>query len=203
MCFLVSMRDQPAYRGSRKVGLGCLWLLGLAGLGSCSTSWQNQRFVYVRNHSPGELRLTWKIPRARLQETDPWPPGAALIEPNGGVAPTLRYAAADTVLDNYEQALPIQSQRVGGDSLFLTIRLQPGTTYLVSSYQESFQQFGLHQYELAGCTFLPCTVSWVTAEGQRQQRRLYPLAWRQAQDREAQGKWWTNSYTLVRYVDYP
>jgi hypothetical protein len=206
MCFLVSTRDQPAHRGGQKFGLGllgCLGLLGLAGLVSCSTSWHNQRFVYVRNYSSGELRLTWKISRARRQETDPGEPGAALIEPNGGVAPALRYSAADTVLDNYEQALPIQSQRAGGDSLLLTIRLPPGTTYLVSSYQESFRQFGLHQYEVAGCTFLPCTVSWVTAEGQRQQRFLHPLAWRQAQDREAQGKWWTNSYTLVRYVDYP
>lgn len=203
MCFPDSMRDQPALRSGRKVGLGYLWLLGLAGLSSCSTSWQNQRFVYVRNHTASELRLTWKIPRARLQATNPWPPGAALMEPTGGVAPTLRYAAADTVLDNYGQTLPIQSQRAGGDSLWLAIRLQPGTTFLVSSYQESFRQFGLHQYQFAGCTFLPCTVSRVTAEGQLQQRLLHPLAWRQAQDREAQSKWWTNSYTLVRYLDYP
>lgn len=201
MDLLNSTCDQLARRSGRKLSLGYLWLLGLAGLGSCSTSWQNQRFVYVRNHSAGELRLTWKIPRARLQAANPWPPGAALIEPNGGVAPTLRYAA-DTVLDNYAQALPVQSQRAGGGSLRLTIHLQPGTTYLVSSYRASYQQFGLHQYQIGGCTFLPCSVSWVTAEGQRRQRRLHPLAWRQAQDRQAQGKWWTNSYTLIRYVDY-
>lgn len=179
-----------------------LLLLGLVGTMSCSTSWQNSRSVYVRNCSASELRLTWKVARAQLHPTTPSSPGASLIEP-GGVAPELRYSVADTVLDTYEQPLPVHSQRVGGDSLLLTVRLRPGATFLVSSYQEFFHQFGLHQYQMGGCTFLSCTVSWITSQGQRQQRIIYPLQWRQAQDEEAHRKWWTNSYTLVRYLDFP
>ncbi len=195
-------RGRPAPAGRRKFGRALLLLLGLGGTVSCSNSWQNERFVYLRNQSSFDVRLTWKIPRALLQEGDARSPGAAVVA-YGTMAPTLRYAAADTVLDNDGQTLTVHSRRAGGDSVLLTVGLRPGTTYLVSYHQSSFRRYALHQYEVADFTFRPCTVSWVTAEGQRQQRAIDPQEWRQAQDSEAEGKWWTNSYTLVRYVDYP
>jgi hypothetical protein len=105
------------------------------------------------------------------------------------------------VLDNYEHPLPVQSQLVAGDSLALTVTLAPGARYLISSFAESFHHSDPDQHSVGGCTFLPCTLQWRSTNGHLQQQVIQPLAWRSAQDQEAERQL-TKSYDLVRYLEY-
>lgn len=193
----------------RNAATGSRWLLlllgggGIAGCSSSSSSWSNTRSIYLRNQTAAELRLTWKIPRASFQPGAPeqWPRevGAALIEP-GGLPPRIICSLVDTVLDNYQQPLPVQSHSVAGDSLALTVRLAPGARYLHSSFAESFHHSDPDQHSVGGCTFLPCTLQWRSADGHLHHQVLQPLTWRSAQDQEADRQL-TKSYDLVRYIE--
>lgn len=182
-----------------QVRLVLLLLMGLGGIVGCSASWRNSRTIYLRNQTAADLLLTWKIPCARLQPAGPWSPGVGLMEP-GGLPPRLLYSLTDTLLDNYEQTVPLHSQPAAGDSILLTVKIPPGTTYLISSYEESFQHSDPDRHEMGGFTFLPCTIRWLTTSGHPQHRFIHPFEWRQEQDQEANNKW-TNSYELVRYFD--